>query len=89
MPAPGFALAWTAEAAVATWPLQMPHKQIKWANFLGWPHFFLCPHSPDSAGVGSDHVLAGFAAERLIELVHIGKHIVDAEDGQRMWIGRH
>lgn len=40
MPAPGFALAWTAEAAVATvatWPLQMPHKQIKWANFLGWP----------------------------------------------------
>ena len=37
MPAPGFALAWTAEAAVATCPLQMPHKQIKWANFLGWP----------------------------------------------------
>jgi hypothetical protein len=37
MPAPGFALAWTAEAAVATWPLQMPPKQIKWANFLGWP----------------------------------------------------
>src|SRR3981081_1838304 len=44
---------------------------------------------PDSAGVGSDHLLSGFAAEGLVEFRHIRHHVVDAENRQRMRVCGH
>ena len=79
MVALGFALAWTAEAAVPTWAVVNAREmgQSALALFLSGLNFL-----PDPASVGSDHFLSGFAAEGLLKFGHVGNHVVDAEDRQ-------
>src|ERR1035441_3641801 len=39
------------------------------------------------ASVRPDHLLARLASESLGKLRHVRHHVVDAEDGQRVWVG--
>ena len=97
----GFALAWTVEGgrrhmAGARWLVAHRRRHMaiamcaeKRASFAAGPFSFSTNHLPDSAGVGSYHLLPGLAAEGVLEFRHVGHHVIDAEDGQGMGIGGH